>query len=149
MTKKQQKRYNRKKAAGKARKSSYARKKPGKRKSGKSKSKTKSKSKYNISKGNPSQLPDHVKKVYDKYEATGWKGNFKGQTEGTKAKGKFKNEDKKLPSIDAKGDSLEYWEFDINNRMPNKSRDAERFLIDSKGHVYYTSNHYASFVKVK
>lgn len=62
MTKKQQKRYNRKKAAGKARKSSYARKKPGKRKSGKSKSKTKSKSKYNISKGNPSQLPDHVKK---------------------------------------------------------------------------------------
>ncbi|AYG39266.1 ribonuclease domain-containing protein [Lactiplantibacillus pentosus] len=33
--------------------------------------------------------------------------------------------------------------------VPNKSRDAERFLIDSKGHVYYTSNHYASFVKVK
>ncbi|MCT3233459.1 hypothetical protein FIV11_06470 [Lactiplantibacillus plantarum] len=54
-----------------------------------------------------------------------------------------------LLSLYAQGDSLEYWKFDINNKIPNNIRDAERFWIDSKGHVYYTSNHYASFVKVK
>ncbi|MCM8650766.1 hypothetical protein MZO44_11720 [Lactiplantibacillus sp. E932] len=102
-----------------------------------------------MSQGSPSQLPDHAKKVYDKYETTGWKGNFKGQTDGTKAGRKFLNDRNELPSVDAKGELLKYREFDINNKIPNKPRDAERFLMDNKGHIYYTNNHYASFLRVR
>ncbi|WP_340583576.1 ribonuclease domain-containing protein [Lactiplantibacillus plantarum] len=128
-------------------KSSYARKKPGKRKSGKSKAKLGSK--YNISKGSPSQLPDHVKKYMISMKQLVGKGILKDKLRVQRRKENSKMRIRSFLSIDAKGDSLEYWEFDINNRMPNNIRDAERFLIDSKGHVYYTSNHYASFVKVK
>ncbi|QJS45989.1 hypothetical protein EEJ46_10675 [Lactiplantibacillus plantarum] len=61
----------------------------------------------------------------------------------------FLNDRNELPSVDAKGELLKYREFDINNKIPNKPRDAERFLMDNKGHIYYTNNHYASFLRVR
>ena len=94
-------------------------------------------------------LPENAKKVLQKYEGTGWKGNIPGQTHGTSAGGKYYNWDGQLPRKDAKGKEITYREFDVNNKVPGKGRDAERFVVGSDGTVYYTNGHYDKFIKIK
>ncbi|GCF93730.1 hypothetical protein NRIC_16210 [Enterococcus florum] len=69
--------------------------------------------------------------MYDKYEKNGWKGNVTGQTQGTKAGATWKNDGSNgsvtLPKTDTNCKSISYKEFDINNKVPGQSRDAERF----------------------
>jgi len=48
-------------------------------------------------------LPDDVQYSFNQYSKNGWRGNFKGQTLGTRAGGEYKNipinEGTKLPTI--------------------------------------------------
>lgn len=93
-------------------------------------------------------LPDNVQDTFSKYEKNGWNGNFNGQTPGTNAGRTFKNSDNKLPSVDSKGNPITYREFDVNNKIAGQARDAERFVRGSNGSVYYTNNHYQTFIKL-
>ncbi|MDL2302658.1 hypothetical protein LJC58_09975, partial [Lachnospiraceae bacterium OttesenSCG-928-D06] len=89
-----------------------------------------------------SELPEHVQDIYRRYNEAGWVGNLPGQTQGTKAGGKYKNDNEKLPLEDAEGNSIEYKEWDVNNKEPETYRDGERFVTGSDGSVYYTDSHY-------
>jgi guanyl-specific ribonuclease Sa len=87
--------------------------------------------------------------MYKKYEENGWNGSVSGQTLGTAAGSKYANRDGKLPTTDSSGNPITYKEFDVNNKFPNQSRDAQRFVKGSDGSVYYTDDHYTTFIKIK
>lgn len=93
-------------------------------------------------------LPQNVIDAYDKYSETGWKGTYKGQSEGTRAGSKWNNNPPQLSQFDDTGKIITYREFDINNKLPGMLRDGERFVRGSDGRIYYTSNHYRSFVEI-
>lgn len=67
----------------------------------------------------------------------------------TKVGGKYGNRDGKLPQIDKKGNAIHYQEYDVNNKIAGKNRDAERFIRGNNGSVYYTKDHYNPFMKIK
>ena len=105
--------------------------------------------KDSIPKINYSDLPANVQNSYKKYSDIKWEGNFKGQTEGTAAGKKFRNADNSLPNIDKHDSPITYKEFDVNNKLPSKGRDGERFVRGSDGSVYYTDDHYKTFKQIK
>jgi len=52
----------------------------------------------------------------------------------------FQNRERRLPHG-------RYREYDVNRKIPGRSRDAERVIIEQKtGKAYYTSDHYRSFI---
>ena len=99
--------------------------------------------------GKLSDLPQNAQDMYGKYDKAGWKGPVAGQTKGTKAGGTYQNSDKKLPTTDSKGNPITYREFDVNNKVQGQNRDSERFVVGSDGSIYYTSDHYGTFTKIK
>ena len=105
--------------------------------------------KDSIPKINYSDLPANVQNSYKKYSDIKWEGNFKGQTEGTAAGKKFRNADNSLPNIDKHDSPITYKEFDVNNKLPSKGRDGERFVRGSDGSIYYTDDHYKMFKQIK
>ena len=90
--------------------------------------------------------------MYAKYESSGWKGNVSGQTPGTAAGGAYHNNPSpgyaKLPDSE-NGVAITYREFDINNRIAGMRRDSVRFVVGSNGRVYYTDNHYKTFIEIR
>lgn len=92
--------------------------------------------------------PDHVQASYHRYNDDGWTGLVDGQSQGTKAGGRFGNYEGYLPKKSDSGDSISYREFDVNDKISGSSRDAERFVIGDDGSVYYTDDHYDSFVQL-
>ena len=95
------------------------------------------------------QLPKNVQDMYIKYSQSDWKGGVSGQSPGTKAGGRYNNDPPSLPTTDKSGNAISYKEYDVNNKLPQEKRDAERFVRGSDGSVYYTKDHYESFIKVK
>lgn len=97
-----------------------------------------------------SELPENVQDSYKKYEDVNWNGNFVDATPGTSAGKKYKNRDDMLPGVDKDGNAITYKEFDVNN-LPEgaTSRDGCRFIKGSDGSVYYTSDHYKTFIKIE
>ena len=87
------------------------------------------------------ELLPNEKAAYDGYSTNGWRGNYPGQSPGTRAGRLYKNETKVLPFGN-------YREFDINSRIPGMSRDASRFVVSDKFDIYLTRNHYATFFRV-
>lgn len=96
-----------------------------------------------------SEFPEKVRTAYRNYQKNGWKGTYNGQTPGTKAGKKYKNEPQKLPMKDKNGNPLSYREFDINDKVPGQDRGSERFVVDNNGKVYYTPDHYDNFIEIK
>lgn len=118
----------------------------------------KAKGKVNIASKSINDLPSNVQNSYNKYSQSGWKGNVAGQSKGTKAGGTWQNKKGQLPDTDSSGNPITYREFDVNNKLPNSTRDAERFIKGSDGSIYYTNSHYGDipsptglpdFVKLK
>jgi guanyl-specific ribonuclease Sa len=99
--------------------------------------------------GELDSLPSNAKNMYNKYDSSGWKGSVSGQTPGTAAGSKYLNRDAKLPTTDSAGNSITYKEFDVNNKLPDAGRDAQRFVRGSDGSVYYTNDHYGTFTQIK
>jgi len=93
-------------------------------------------------------LARNVRESFHRYRQNGWRGNIQGQTPGTKAGGTFQNRDGLLPTRDASGRTITYREFDVNNRIAGMSRDAQRFVVGSDGSVFFTADHYRSFVRI-
>jgi filamentous hemagglutinin len=98
--------------------------------------------------GKLDNLPPNVQNAYKGYEGNGWQGNYSGQALGTNAGRAWKNDLNDLPSVNSAGDSITYKEFDVNNRISGAARDSERFLAGSDGSIYYTADHYATFIKI-
>lgn len=96
-----------------------------------------------------SSLSDKAQYSFNEYTKVGWEGNFKGQTEGTAAGKKFRNADNVLPTTDQYNTPITYKEFDVNNKLPSRGRDGERFVRGSDGSVYYTEDHYKTFKKIE
>jgi len=101
---------------------------------------------------NIGELPYEAQQAYQGYSKNGWKGNYSGQQGNAikkpNAGGIWDNEDNQLPIYDANGDAIIYREFDINPPGFN-GRDDCRFVSGSDGNVYYTSDHYVTFYKVR
>ena len=54
----------------------------------------------------------------------------------------FRNREHRLPPG-------RYKEYDVNRRVPGRSRDAERLVIEQEtGKAYYTNDHYRTFVSL-
>ncbi|WP_233715271.1 ribonuclease domain-containing protein [Helicobacter trogontum] len=91
-------------------------------------------------------LPKETQEAYHSYKAHKWQGTYPKQNHGVternevRANKTFYNNDSILP-IKPKGT---YKEFDVINR-----HDPRRFVRDTKsGDVYYTTDHYKTFVKI-
>ena len=50
-----------------------------------------------------------------------------------------------LRSLDVDGNSITYYEYDVNPYTPGVNRGAERIVIGSDGSRYYTNDHYQTF----
>lgn len=72
----------------------------------------------------------------------GYKGNYKGQTKGTCAGGKWDNDVGQLP------DNVTYSKFDVNSRLPGMRRDDCRFVVSSDGKIYLTIDRYETFYRI-
>ncbi len=105
-----------------------------------------------IKEGSLADLPDDAIEMYQKYDKHGWKGNVKGQAKGTRAHGKYHNNDPKypeLPKLEPDGTEINYFEFDIHDKIEGVGRSSSRFVHGSDGSVYYTDIHYEGFIKIK
>ena len=102
----------------------------------------------NIMPVNIKSLSRNVQISYYKYRQYNWVGAVLGQTPGTAAGGTYSNSNSNLPSVNSNGNPITYKEFDVNNKLPNQARDGERFVKSNDGLIYYTSDHYISFVKI-
>ena len=86
------------------------------------------------------------KEDFQNYERTGWRGQYSG---GPSNAGKiFDNDGRDGGEILPKKLGLEYREYDINIKV-GPTRDDYRFVRGSDGSVYYTNNHYRTFIRVK
>lgn len=95
---------------------------------------------------NYKNLTEHEKEVFQNYERTGWRGQYSG---GPSNAGKiFDNDGRDGGEILPKKLGLEYREYDINIKV-GPTRDDYRFVRGSDGSVYYTNNHYRTFIRVK
>ena len=54
-----------------------------------------------------------------------------------------------LPKTDAAGNPITYKEYDIHPSQPGVNRGAERIVTGSDGSVWYTDDHYATFIQVQ
>ena len=93
-------------------------------------------------------LPQNVQDAYNNYSKNNWAGKYSGQTPKTKAGGKYQNRNGALPTQTNSGDQITYREYDVNNCPDNAKRDSHRFVVGSDGSVYYTFDHYKTFIKI-
>jgi guanyl-specific ribonuclease Sa len=54
-----------------------------------------------------------------------------------------------LPRTDTKGKPIRYREWDVNKKVAGRNRGAERIVTGTDGRVYYTSDHYSTFQRIK
>jgi len=95
----------------------------------------------------PSWLPRGVRDVLDHIDRTGvsfreYKGKSKFMNDGRSA-------NEVLPRSTPSGEPVTYEKWDVHPRRAGASRGAERLVTGSDGCVYYTSDHYVSFRRVR
>lgn len=54
-----------------------------------------------------------------------------------------------LPRFDDRGRPIRYREWDVNRKIAGRNRGAERIVTGSDGRVYYTRDHYATFLRIR
>jgi guanyl-specific ribonuclease Sa len=79
---------------------------------------------------------------------------YKGNAQpGYKGGAEFTNDGRKksfiLDQIDSTGKPITYKEYDVLPINNNKSRGAERLVIGSDGRVYYSADHYQTFIEIR
>ncbi|MFI1916845.1 ribonuclease domain-containing protein [Nocardia sp. NPDC020380] len=62
---------------------------------------------------------------------------------GTKGGTVWQNRSGQLPS------GVNYLEWDVNCKIPGRSRDAERIVTGDDGSAWYTGDHYATFTRMR
>jgi ribonuclease T1 len=61
----------------------------------------------------------------------------------------FTNREKVLPEQDAQGNSIDYQEWDVNEKIQGQNRGTERICTGSDGRSWYTNDHYRTFTEIK
>ena len=61
----------------------------------------------------------------------------------------YGNYDGQLPRYNARRKRIEYREWDVRPRAEKRNRGSERLVTGSDGRVWYTADHYRTFVEVK
>ena len=84
------------------------------------------------------KVPEKVYDVLDKIEK-----NNGTPPSGYKGGKIFQNSDKKLP------EGTTYKEYDVNPNIAGQNRGSERIVIGNDGTVWYTNDHYETFLKMK
>ena len=54
-----------------------------------------------------------------------------------------------LPEEDENGNPIDYTEHDVNPKPPKQPRDGRRVVTGGDGSVYYTTDHYKTFIRVR
>jgi guanyl-specific ribonuclease Sa len=67
---------------------------------------------------------------------------FRGEHSGLELKQQLTSAEKIVP------EDLTFEECDVNTKIADQNRDAERLILGSDGRVWYTDNHYKSFVEL-
>jgi len=62
---------------------------------------------------------------------------------------RFGNYEGRLPKSTAKGNKINYREWDVNPKVKGVNRGAERLVTGDNKTAWYTSDHYSSFQKVR
>ncbi len=62
---------------------------------------------------------------------------------------KFTNRERVLPQQDAKGNDINYQEWDVNRKVQGQNRGTERICTGSDGRSWYTNDHYRTFTEIK
>lgn len=68
---------------------------------------------------------------------------------GTQGGRTFRNNEGRLPRTDAAGRPMRYQEWDVNAKAPGRGRDAERIITAADGRVWYSLDHYRTFVQIR
>ena len=61
----------------------------------------------------------------------------------------FTNREKIVPDVDAKGNPIQYQEWDVNPKIQGQNRGTERILTGSDDRAWYTNDHYQTFTEIK
>jgi len=61
----------------------------------------------------------------------------------------FGNYEGQLPRYNARRKRIEYREWDVRPKAEGRSRGAERLVTGSDGRVWYSGDHYHTFIEVK
>ena len=93
-------------------------------------------------------LPPNVRESFGFYDRRGWRGNVP-ELRNARAGRAWDNDKNQLPVRDSYGNPITYREFDVNNRLTGQSRDAQRFVVGSNGHIYFTDDHYTIFIRLR
>lgn len=89
------------------------------------------------------EIPDYVYKIADFILLNNQ------APEGYEGGRKFHNREKKLKLIDAHGSRISYKEWDVHPLVPGQNRGPERLVSGSDRTVWYTKDHYQSFIQIK
>lgn len=106
----------------------------------------------NVSLDDISKKSPEVADAYHGYEENGWQETLEGYPDGAKANAVFENRDDDLPLLDKSGAPNQYKEYYIwtSNTLQESGTywGGKRFVRDSDGIVYYSDDHYETFVRI-
>jgi ribonuclease T1 len=68
---------------------------------------------------------------------------------GTRGGTVWQNREGRLPAEDDQGCRLTYREWDVNDKIQGRNRDAERIITGSDHSAWYTGDHYRTFERMR
>lgn len=68
---------------------------------------------------------------------------------GTKGGTTWTDREGSLPRTGSNGSPVHYTEWDVNEKQPGQTRDAERIVTGDDGTAWYTGDQYASFCQMR
>jgi guanyl-specific ribonuclease Sa len=95
-----------------------------------------------VNSGIPPQAYETLKKI----DAGTWPSSG---TPGTKGGTTWQNREGRLPTRDSNGRPMAYREWDVNNKIPGRRRDAERIITGNNNSAWYTGDHYRTFERMR
>jgi guanyl-specific ribonuclease Sa len=100
-----------------------------------------------VRKSLPEGVPAKVATVLDHIDRTheAPEGYVGGRTFHNEGRGG----EQQLARKDKEGNAISYQEWDVNPKVHNVNRGAERLVTGSDGSAYYTSDHYRTFTRIR
>lgn len=91
------------------------------------------------------KAPDHVKNTLNTIKSN----NFLKPAQGYKGGSVFRNDSLALPQRTVMNTRITYKEWDVLPYVKGVNRGAERIVTGSDGSIYYTLDHYKTFIKLQ
>ncbi len=91
-------------------------------------------------------IPENATHTLKLIDAGEWPPN---DGSGTKGGTTWTDREGSLPRTDSNGNAVHYKEWDVNEKRPGQTRDAERIVTGDDGTAWYTGDHYATFCQMR